>query len=128
MQGQQGACCLTPRPDPPRAPSLCQQQLPATGVPITHQRFDQMRDMFDDYVRTRTLHNWKFWVVSLLGQQSGVCCSQIKLYLMQYLLPKPGRVSGLLLEEEAPVLPSPASPLAPWPAALPGDGLGVEGN
>lgn len=48
-------------------PSLCQQQLPATGVPITHQRFDQMRDMFDDYVRTRTLHNWKFWVVSLFG-------------------------------------------------------------
>lgn len=47
--------------------NLCQQQLPATGVPITHQRFDQMRDMFDDYVRTRTLHNWKFWVVSLFG-------------------------------------------------------------
>uniref|UniRef100_A0A671EN11 MLX interacting protein like n=1 Tax=Rhinolophus ferrumequinum TaxID=59479 RepID=A0A671EN11_RHIFE len=44
----------------------CQQQLPATGVPITHQRFDQMRDMFDDYVRTRTLHNWKFWVFSIL--------------------------------------------------------------
>ncbi|XP_061064323.1 carbohydrate-responsive element-binding protein isoform X2 [Eubalaena glacialis] len=62
----QGACGLTPRPDLPRAPSLCQQQLPATGVPITHQRFDQMRDMFDDYVRTRTLHNWKFWVFSIL--------------------------------------------------------------
>ncbi|XP_005396832.1 PREDICTED: carbohydrate-responsive element-binding protein isoform X2 [Chinchilla lanigera] len=46
--------------------NVCQQQLPATGVPITHQRFDQMRDMFDDYVRTRTLHNWKFWVFSVL--------------------------------------------------------------
>ncbi|XP_016041447.1 carbohydrate-responsive element-binding protein isoform X2 [Erinaceus europaeus] len=46
--------------------SLCQQQLPATGVPITHQRFDQMRDMFDDYVRTRTQHNWKFWVFSVI--------------------------------------------------------------
>ncbi|XP_058536575.1 carbohydrate-responsive element-binding protein isoform X2 [Ochotona princeps] len=46
--------------------NLCQQQLPATGVPITHQRFDQMRDMFEDYVRTRTLHNWKFWVFSIL--------------------------------------------------------------
>nr|XP_010594638.2 carbohydrate-responsive element-binding protein [Loxodonta africana] len=46
--------------------NLCQQQLPATGVPITHQRFDQMRSMFDDYVRTRTLHNWKFWVFSIL--------------------------------------------------------------
>ncbi|XP_042542842.1 carbohydrate-responsive element-binding protein isoform X1 [Dipodomys spectabilis] len=46
--------------------NLCQQQLPATGVPITHQRFDHMRHMFDDYVRTRTLHNWKFWVFSIL--------------------------------------------------------------
>ncbi|XP_006889744.1 PREDICTED: carbohydrate-responsive element-binding protein [Elephantulus edwardii] len=46
--------------------NLCQQQLPATGVPITHQRFDQMRDMFDHYVRTRTLHNWKFWVFSII--------------------------------------------------------------
>uniref|UniRef100_A0A8C9A6Z3 MLX interacting protein like n=1 Tax=Prolemur simus TaxID=1328070 RepID=A0A8C9A6Z3_PROSS len=46
--------------------NLCQQQLPATGVPITHQRFDQMRDMFDDYVRTRTLHNWKFWFSVLI--------------------------------------------------------------
>lgn len=55
----------------PLPPSLCQQQLPATGVPITHQRFDQMRDMFDEYVRTRTLHNWKFWVVSSPGQQWG---------------------------------------------------------
>ncbi|XP_058141909.1 carbohydrate-responsive element-binding protein isoform X2 [Dasypus novemcinctus] len=46
--------------------NLCQQQLPATGVPITHQRFHQMRDMFDHYVRIRTLHNWKFWVFSIL--------------------------------------------------------------
>uniref|UniRef100_A0A8C0GRD1 MLX interacting protein like n=1 Tax=Chelonoidis abingdonii TaxID=106734 RepID=A0A8C0GRD1_CHEAB len=45
--------------------NLCQQQLPATGVPITRQRFDQMRDMFDEYVRSCTLQNWKFWVVSL---------------------------------------------------------------
>ncbi|XP_051887712.1 MLX-interacting protein isoform X2 [Pristis pectinata] len=28
--------------------SICQQQLPATGVPITQQRFDHMREMFDD--------------------------------------------------------------------------------
>lgn len=55
-----------PAPHRAHTPSLCQQQLPATGVPITHQRFDQMRDMFDDYVRTRTLQNWKFWVVSSL--------------------------------------------------------------
>ncbi|KAJ6655777.1 hypothetical protein lerEdw1_004830 [Lerista edwardsae] len=44
--------------------NLCQQQLPATGVPITRQRFDQMREMFDEYVRACTLQNWKFWVVS----------------------------------------------------------------
>ena len=44
--------------------SVCQQQLPATGVPVTRQRVDQMRDMFDEYVRARTLQNWKFWIVS----------------------------------------------------------------
>jgi hypothetical protein len=68
-QGQgQGEPAVLRLPSPDLlSPSRCQQQLPATGVPITHQRFDQMRDMFDDYVRTRTLHNWKFWVVSLLG-------------------------------------------------------------
>lgn len=49
--------------------SLCQQQLPATGVPITRQRFDQMREMFDEYVRACTLQNWKFWVVSFVGRR-----------------------------------------------------------
>ncbi|XP_064425140.1 carbohydrate-responsive element-binding protein [Latimeria chalumnae] len=46
--------------------NTCQQQLPATGVPITRQRFDQMREMFDEYVRVRTLQNWKFWLFSIL--------------------------------------------------------------
>lgn len=45
--------------------STCQQQLPATGVPITRQRFDHMREKFREYVRTQTLQNWKFWIVSL---------------------------------------------------------------
>ncbi len=44
--------------------SLCQEQLPDTGVPITRHRFDHMREMFDDYVKNRTLQNWKFWIVS----------------------------------------------------------------
>ncbi|NWT66967.1 MLXIP protein, partial [Prunella himalayana] len=44
----------------------CQQQLPATGVPVTRQRFDHMRKMFDDYVRSRTLQNWKFWIFSII--------------------------------------------------------------
>nr|XP_006818093.1 PREDICTED: MLX-interacting protein-like [Saccoglossus kowalevskii] len=43
-----------------------QAKLPATGVPVTKQRFDQMRDMFDDYVRTRTGQNWKFWIFSII--------------------------------------------------------------
>ncbi|XP_062814756.1 MLX-interacting protein isoform X5 [Anolis carolinensis] len=44
----------------------CQQQLPVTGVPITRQRFDQMRNMFAEYVRNRTLQNWKFWIFSII--------------------------------------------------------------
>ncbi|XP_068126127.1 carbohydrate-responsive element-binding protein-like [Hyperolius riggenbachi] len=46
--------------------SLCQQQLPASGVPVTHQRFQQMQQMFQAYVQSRTLQNWKFWIFSLL--------------------------------------------------------------
>lgn len=45
--------------------SVCQSQLPATGVPVTRQRADQMREMFEEYVKQRTLTNWKFWIVSL---------------------------------------------------------------
>ncbi|XP_074868465.1 MLX-interacting protein [Carettochelys insculpta] len=44
----------------------CQQQLPVTGVPITRQRCDHMRSMFDEYVRNRTLQNWKFWIFSII--------------------------------------------------------------
>uniref|UniRef100_A0A672UAJ3 MLX interacting protein n=1 Tax=Strigops habroptila TaxID=2489341 RepID=A0A672UAJ3_STRHB len=44
----------------------CQQQLPATGVRVTRQRFDHMRRMFDEYVRSRTLQNWKFWIFSII--------------------------------------------------------------
>ncbi|KAM6377606.1 MLX-interacting protein isoform 2-T2 [Pluvialis apricaria] len=44
----------------------CQQQLPATGVPVTRQRFDHRKSMFDEYVRSRTLQNWKFWIFSII--------------------------------------------------------------
>ncbi|XP_075575443.1 MLX-interacting protein isoform X2 [Pelecanus crispus] len=44
----------------------CQQQLPASGVSITWQRFDHMRRLFDEYVRSRTLQNWKFWIFSII--------------------------------------------------------------
>ncbi|KAL4646601.1 MLX-interacting protein isoform X1 [Arapaima gigas] len=44
----------------------CQEQLPATGVPITRNRFDHMQDKFEEYVKTRTLQNWKFWIFSII--------------------------------------------------------------
>lgn len=44
--------------------SLCQEQLPATGVPIRRHRFEHMQEKFNEYVKNRTLHNWKFWIVS----------------------------------------------------------------
>ncbi|KPP73882.1 MLX-interacting protein-like, partial [Scleropages formosus] len=44
----------------------CQEQLPATGVPITRHRIDHMQEKFDEYVKTRTLQNWKFWVFSII--------------------------------------------------------------
>ncbi|XP_060704219.1 carbohydrate-responsive element-binding protein-like [Hemiscyllium ocellatum] len=46
--------------------NIYQQQLPATGVPVTQQRFRQMREMFNEYVRVRTLCNWKFWIFSFI--------------------------------------------------------------
>ncbi|KAM9319568.1 carbohydrate-responsive element-binding protein [Gastrophryne carolinensis] len=46
--------------------NMCQQQLPASGVPLTHQRFQHMQQMFHKYVQSRTLQNWKFWLFSLL--------------------------------------------------------------
>ncbi|XP_073695571.1 MLX-interacting protein isoform X2 [Garra rufa] len=48
--------------------SLCQEQLPDTGVPITRHRFDHMKEKFDDYVKNRTLQNWKFWIFSVIIQ------------------------------------------------------------
>uniref|UniRef100_H2M8P4 BHLH domain-containing protein n=1 Tax=Oryzias latipes TaxID=8090 RepID=H2M8P4_ORYLA len=46
--------------------NACQQQLPATGVPITRQRFDYMRQKFREYIRAQTLQNWKFWIFSII--------------------------------------------------------------
>uniref|UniRef100_A0A7N8Y629 MLX interacting protein n=1 Tax=Mastacembelus armatus TaxID=205130 RepID=A0A7N8Y629_9TELE len=41
--------------------SLCQEQLPATGVPIRRHNCDHMQETFNEYVKNRTLQNWKFW-------------------------------------------------------------------
>ncbi|XP_044131665.1 MLX-interacting protein [Bufo gargarizans] len=46
--------------------SSYQAQLPATGVPIAPQRVEHTRDLFDKYVKSRTLENWKFWIFSII--------------------------------------------------------------
>lgn len=48
--------------------SGCQALLPANGAPVSRQRNNRMREMFDDWVRVRTLQNWKFWIFSILIQ------------------------------------------------------------
>ncbi|KAH9383808.1 hypothetical protein HPB48_025578 [Haemaphysalis longicornis] len=50
-----------------QAISLYQNQLPATGVPLPCQRTNHLRESFEEYVRGRTLQNWKFWIVSLFS-------------------------------------------------------------
>ncbi|XP_071446521.1 MLX-interacting protein isoform X2 [Hetaerina americana] len=46
--------------------SNCQAMLPATGAPVSRQRAGKMRERFDEFVRIRTLQNWKFWIFSIL--------------------------------------------------------------
>ncbi|KAM4579000.1 MLX-interacting protein isoform 3-T3 [Fundulus diaphanus] len=46
--------------------SLCQEQLPATGVPMKKNRSAFMQEKFNEYVKRRTLQNWKFWIFSVL--------------------------------------------------------------
>ncbi|XP_074525631.1 MLX-interacting protein isoform X2 [Halichoeres trimaculatus] len=46
--------------------NLCQEQLPATGVPIRRNRIDHMQEKFSEYVKNRTLQNWKFWIFSII--------------------------------------------------------------
>ncbi|XP_032371894.1 MLX-interacting protein isoform X3 [Etheostoma spectabile] len=44
----------------------CQEQLPATGVPIRRHRVSRMHEKFNEYVKDRTLQNWKFWIFSII--------------------------------------------------------------
>ncbi|XP_060894913.1 MLX-interacting protein isoform X1 [Labrus mixtus] len=46
--------------------NLSQEQLPATGVPVRRQRIDHMQEKFNEYVKNRTLQNWKFWIFSII--------------------------------------------------------------
>ncbi|XP_030041613.1 MLX-interacting protein [Microcaecilia unicolor] len=43
-----------------------QQQLPATGAPVVVHHSDHMTHLYDNYVRSRTLQNWKFWLFSII--------------------------------------------------------------
>ncbi|XP_045617223.2 MLX-interacting protein isoform X2 [Procambarus clarkii] len=48
--------------------SNAQALLPATGAPMTHARYSKLKEMFNSYVRERTLANWKFWIFSLITE------------------------------------------------------------
>ena len=44
----------------------CQSLLPATGAPVSRQRTNKMKEMFDQWVRAQTVKDWRFWIVSKL--------------------------------------------------------------
>lgn len=46
----------------------CQSMLPVTGAPVSRHRSNKMRDMYKQYVKSRTIENWKFWILSLIGE------------------------------------------------------------
>ncbi|KAK9869757.1 hypothetical protein WA026_003489 [Henosepilachna vigintioctopunctata] len=45
--------------------SNCQSMLPHVA-PISIRRDNKMQELFDEYVRNRTMENWKYWVFSLI--------------------------------------------------------------
>lgn len=46
--------------------SLYQTQLPAAGGPVGCQRTNRAREMLQDYIKRRSMENWKFWVFSTM--------------------------------------------------------------
>ncbi|XP_061398154.1 protein WBSCR14 homolog [Musca vetustissima] len=40
--------------------------LPANGAPVTRQGTEHVRQLYEQYVRTRTQENWKFWILGLI--------------------------------------------------------------
>ncbi|XP_043372800.1 MLX-interacting protein-like isoform X12 [Dermochelys coriacea] len=43
-----------------------QRQLPPSGIPVAPPCSDHTGQLYDDYVRQRTLQNWRFWLFSML--------------------------------------------------------------
>lgn len=39
--------------------------LPANGAPVARQRTSRVKELYSEYVRERTLRNWKFWIVCI---------------------------------------------------------------
>ncbi|XP_039292494.1 MLX-interacting protein isoform X2 [Nilaparvata lugens] len=46
--------------------SNCQSMLPATGAPVSRHRTSRMKEMYNEYIRSRTQENWRFWLLSLI--------------------------------------------------------------
>ncbi|CAG4981284.1 unnamed protein product [Parnassius apollo] len=47
--------------------SNCHALLPATGAPVSRARAGRLREMFARHVATRTMHNWKYWLFSVVS-------------------------------------------------------------
>ncbi|XP_075969496.1 MLX interacting protein mondo isoform X2 [Anticarsia gemmatalis] len=45
----------------------CHSLLPATGAPVSRARSGRLREMFARHVANRTLHNWKYWLFSVVS-------------------------------------------------------------
>ncbi|XP_055638976.1 MLX-interacting protein isoform X2 [Toxorhynchites rutilus septentrionalis] len=46
--------------------SNLQTALPASGAPVSRQRTGRVQELYHQYVRQRTLDNWKFWIFGLI--------------------------------------------------------------
>lgn len=46
--------------------SNLQTSLPASGAPVSRQRTGRVKELYQQYVRQRTLDNWKFWIFGLI--------------------------------------------------------------
>ncbi|KAJ2952806.1 hypothetical protein O0L34_g7166 [Tuta absoluta] len=47
--------------------SNCHSLLPATGAPVSRARAGRLREMFARHVASRTMHNWKYWLFSVVA-------------------------------------------------------------
>jgi MAX-like protein X len=69
QRGRQTAALRREQEELNAAIAQCQENLPASGVPVTRQRFEENRRRFQEYVQKRTLQNYKFWIYSIILQQ-----------------------------------------------------------